>query len=219
MKVFKIVRVGFALFKNKMQILYNIVLNLKKWLFMNIITKQLILPEGEFDVKVQLFTEADRISLASIYKNWRNLCTDLQGINARGINLPEGLSEGAFCLEMNTLRVDSSINGANSSFDAYDLNRNKRIQIKACSVIPDLTSFGPSSVWDEIYFCDFCRQKSWDGSFDIYLINNDDIYNHSVNATQTLRDQQKLGRRPRFSIYKGIIQENNLQPLKTGKLF
>ena len=71
---------------------------------------------------------------------------------------------------MGTVRVTSSISGANSSWDCYDVKRQKRIQVKACSVLPDLTSFGPNSQWDEIYFVDFYRQGKWDGTFDIYQI-------------------------------------------------
>ena len=37
-----------------------------------------------------------------------------------------------------------------------------------------------------------------------FVLNNDDVYNHKVNARQTLRDQQKQGRRPRFSIFSKI---------------
>jgi len=123
---------------------------------------------------------------------------------------------------MGALRSAKSINtrGAqvNTSFDAYHLGTNKRIQVKACSVLPDLTSFGPRTQWDEIYFVDFYRDGSWDGKFDIYLIENEDIYNFPVNATQTYRDQQAEGRRPRFSIYTGIIQAKGLNPVVTGDL-
>jgi hypothetical protein len=84
--------------------------------------------------------------------------------------------------------------------------------------MPDLTSFGPKSEWDKIYFMDFYVNGFWDGKFDIYLIENYDIYNHKVNANQTLKDQQKEGRRPRFSIYKDIISIKDLKPIKKGNL-
>lgn len=176
------------------------------------------LPEGMFPVKVLSFQESDRKILHDIYKNWRSLSNDLAKIKSRAVNLPEGLSEGSFCLETGFVRVVDSIPGANSSWDCYDLKRRRRIQLKACSVLPDLTSFGPDSVWDEIYFADFYRGGAWDGTFDLYLIDNDDIYNHKVNAKQTFRDQQKQGRRPRFSIYSEIILHKKLKPIKTGRL-
>ncbi len=176
------------------------------------------LPEGEFETTVSIFTKSDRKFLYKIYRLWRLLSSLLQKINSRAINLPEGLSEGAFCLEMGVARITENIPGANTSFDCFDLKTNERIQVKACSVLPDLTSFGPKSVWDKIYFVDFYREGKWDGTFDIYLIDNEDIYNHKVNKNQTLREQQKQGRRPRFSIYSDIIKAKGLKPIKTGNL-
>lgn len=176
------------------------------------------LPEGTFETTVITFEESDREILFNIYKDWRSLCDNLIKIKARAVNIPEGLSESAFCLEMGFARFTDSISGANTSFDSIDLDTNDRIQIKACSVLPDLTSFGPKSVWDKIYFVDFCREGKWDGTFDIYLINTEDIYNHKVNVNQTFRDQQLQGRRPRFSIFKEIIQKKHLKPLKSATL-
>ena len=186
---------------------------------MNIEKINLVLPEGVFNSEVQKFDESDRSVLANIYKEWRGLSDHLKQVGARGVNLPEGLSEGAFCLEMGAYRVDSSVSGANTSFDAYDSNRKKRIQVKACSVLPDLTSFGPRSIWDELYFCDFYRQGKWDGTFDIYLIDNDLIYNHRVNKNQTMQEQQLEKRRPRFSLHKDLIIPNNIPLISTGSLF
>ncbi|MFC1978752.1 Bsp6I family type II restriction endonuclease [Chloroflexota bacterium] len=176
------------------------------------------LPEGTFYVDVLTYDNSDRAFLKKVYTNWRSLCSDLAELESRGVNLPEGLSEASFCLEMNTVRVIGGISGANSSFDCYNPKTTERIQVKACSVIPDLTSFGPKSEWDKIYFVDFFRQGKWDGSFDIYLIDNSDIYNYPVNAGQTLKDQQLEGRRPRFSIWDGIIKRKGLKPVKTGML-
>ena len=179
----------------------------------------LILPEGDFEAEVIQLEDKDRSVLYEIYTNWRGLCNNLNAVNARGVNLPEGLSENAFCLEMNTVRTTKSIKGkVNNSFDAYNLTAQKRIQIKACRVLPDLTSFGPKSVWDELYFIDFYRNGDWDGTFDIYFIPSEYIYNHKVNATQTMKDQQLEGRRPRFSIYKEIIQTRGILPVKCGNL-
>ena len=175
-------------------------------------------PEGVFTIDALTFTNVDGQTLNKIYSDWRSLCKQLNAIGARGVNLPEGLSESAFCLEMAAVRVTSSISGANSSWDCYDVKRQKRIQVKACSVLPDLTSFGPNSQWDEIYFLDFFRHGKWDGTFDIYQIKTSDIYNHKVNQNQTFKQQQQQGRRPRFSIYKELIQKQGILPVKTGML-
>lgn len=181
------------------------------------------LPEGNFKADVIQFEESDRKKLLTIYENWRTLCNGLNEMQARSVNLPEGLSESAFCLEMNCVRTTGGVKKAgkikvNTSFDGYNPSNNKRIQVKACSVLPDLTSFGPKSVWDELYFVDFYRDGSWDGKFDIYKIETADIYTNSVNSGQSFTDQQAEKRRPRFSIYNDIIKPKKIKPLKTGDL-
>lgn len=176
------------------------------------------LPEGQFTTEIIQFENSDKKLLFKIYNDWRQLCNNLSLVKARGVNLPEGLSESAFCLVMNAVRTTKSISKVNTSFDAYNIATQKRIQIKACSVLPDLTSFGPKSVWDQIYFVDFYKQGKWDGTFDIYLIDSNDIYTFKVNATETMRQQQEQKRRPRFSIYKGIIKAKKLKPVMTGDL-
>ena len=177
------------------------------------------LPEGEFQVGVLVFENEDKKYLFNVYKEWISLSKKLKSLKSRAVNLPEGLSESAFCLAMkDTVRVVGNISKANTSFDCYNTKTNERIQVKAASKIPDLTSFGPKSVWDKLYFLDFYREGNWDGSFDIYLIDNKYIYEHKVNKNQSFKDQQKQTRRPRFSIVKSIIKENKLKPLKTFNL-
>lgn len=181
---------------------------------------KLKLPEGEFYVNADIFDKSDVNKLIRIYDNWRELSQNLNSLNARSVNLPEGLSEIAFCYFMGCVRLNNPKigKGVNTSFDAYSLATNKRIQIKSCSVLPDLTSFGPTSQWDEIYFQDFYRIGRWDYTVDIYLIPNNLIYNQKVNAKQTLKQMQAQGKRPRFSIYKEIILKQSIKPLGTFKL-
>ncbi len=185
---------------------------------MDKIITSLRLPEGEFNVEIIEFKEADRKTLYFIYKKWRELSDCLIETHGRGINLPEVLSESAFCLEMRCVRKTSTpIIGANSSWDCYNLETKNRIQLKACSVIPDLTSFGSKSQWDEIFFLDFYRNGAWDGTFDIYEIESEKIYNHYVNKMETFRDQQKTGKRPRLSL-SNLITQNDIKAIKTGDL-
>lgn len=187
-------------------------------------TKTLKLPEGDITAKVDIFEEQDITALAEIYKSWRVLCDQAAALKARKINLPDVLSECGFCYFFNCWRTNYGVPGAeHSSFDAYNPETNSRIQIKGCSVESDLTSFGPDSVWDELYFVDFYKNGEWDYTFDVYLIDNDEIYNTKVNRNETFVDQQRQKRRPRFSIKKSIIEKNNLQPqftcdLKTGRM-
>lgn len=183
-------------------------------------TTTIELPEGTYNVIADHFDNKDLVKLKSIYDNWRELSKTLNSFNARSVNLPEGLSEVAFCLFMDCVRLNNpKISGkVNTSFDAYSLSRKKRIQIKSCSVLPDLTSFGPKSKWDEIYFQDFYRDGKWDYKVDIYKIPDSLIYSHKVNKLQTFAEMQSEGKRPRFSIYKSIIEQNNIKPVKTFSL-
>ena len=176
---------------------------------MKISREILHLPEGDKKADVTIFDQKDNDQIKKIYDEWRILCDDLNKLNARSVNIPEGLSEISFAMAKNMWRCTGSIKGANSSFDCYDPNGsrgNNRIQVKACSVLPDLTSFGPHSQWDRIFFVDFYREGNWDGTFDVYEIATIDIESFSVNANQTLTDQKEQTRRPRFSIYSGLIE-------------
>ena len=188
------------------------------------VNKTLQLPEGNIPAMVDIFEDKDLKALEDIYTSWRTLCDQAAALQARKINLPDSLSECGFCYFFKFWRTNYGVPGAeHSSFDAYDPQKHTRIQIKGCSVDEDLTSFGPDSVWDELYFVDFYVDGKWDYTFNVYLIDNEDIYTTKVNATQTFVDQQKQGRRPRFSIIKNIIRPKKMKPMytcniKTGKI-
>ena len=179
------------------------------------------LPEGDKRAEITKFELCDCDELRKVYDGWRLLCENLKKLNARAVNLPEGLSEIGFAMAKNVWRVTGAITGANSSFDCYDPTAGRhrnRIQVKACSVTPDLTSFGPESQWDRIFFVDFYREGSWDRTFDVYELNTEDVLNYPVNAGQTLKDQQRQGRRPRFSIYSGLVLANGYISKETYKI-
>ena len=187
-------------------------------------TKFLKLPEGEFQTQVDIYDENDRKVLEDIYRSWRILCDQAGALQARNINLPDALSECGFCYFFKCWRTNYGIPGAtHTSFDAYEPETNSRIQIKGCSIESDLTSFGPDSVWDKLYFVDFYKEGKWDFTFDVYLIDNEAIYQTKVNKGETFIDQQCQKRRPRFSIMKKIINPKGLKPqftcnIKTGEL-
>ena len=188
---------------------------------MKIERQVLHLPEGDKRAEVTIYDKTDIPKLFRIYKLWRKLCDKLGELNARAANLPDGLSEVSFAISHNMWRRTSNIQGANSSFDCYDPNGQQncnRIQVKACSVLPDLTSFGPNPDWDRIFFVDFYREGKWDGTFDVYELRTADILSFSVNATQTVANQGAQARRPRFSIYDGLIQANKYISKKTFQI-
>ncbi|MEK6757895.1 MAG: Bsp6I family type II restriction endonuclease [Nanoarchaeota archaeon] len=147
--------------------------------------------------------KSDRELLKNLYSDWKKLNDRLKAISTRGINLPETISENAFALFFPDCFRVVSLKGMKCSFDCINVKTGSRIQIKASSIISDLTSFGPRSEWDELFFLDF---SAGDGSFKVYKIEQDWIYKHKVNQTQTFEDQQRQKRRPRFSItYNNLI--------------
>jgi hypothetical protein len=159
--------------------------------------------------------EDDKELLKKLYFDWKNINDRIKNISTRGINLPEAISENAFCLFFKECVRVVKLKIGRCSFDCINIKTGSRIQIKASSIAYDLTSFGPRSEWDELYFLDFSKG---DGSFKVYKIEQDLIYKFKVNQNQTFEDQQKQGRRPRFSITYNLIQQKGLKPVKVCKL-
>jgi len=166
------------------------------------------------NVRLLLIEESDRPHIRRLYNAWRELFFGMRDFRSRGINFPEGISESAFCLEYGSARV-LDVQGSSASFDTIDLQTGARQQIKATSVEDDLTSFGPRSVWDDFYWLDFYREGAYDGSFDVYKIPNELILNFQINRTETFRDQQRQGRRPRLHVRRQIIIPNRIQQERT----
>lgn len=180
------------------------------------IGEQTILIKGKkIKARVTIKETGDRELLRKLYSDWKKLNDRLKKISTRGINLPEAISENAFALfSPNCVRV-VSLKGMKCSFDCINIKTGSRIQIKASSVTSDLTSFGPRSEWDELFFLDFSKG---DGSFKAYKIEPDWIYKHQVNKSQTFQQQQAENRRPRFSIIDKIIKPRKLKPVKLCRL-
>jgi len=175
----------------------------------------LYLPEGIYqNVPVTVFDSSDINVLREVYTQWRSLSLNLIALGGRGVNLPEGLSEALFCISNNVVRFNHNLQGANTSFDCYSELTNARIQVKACSVLPDLTSFGPKSVYDELFFMDFFREGKFDGSVDIYKIPKHIVDETIVNASlgETVQMQREQGRRPRLSLY-NLAKVHNILPI------
>ena len=165
--------------------------------------------------RVSIDEKGDKELLKKLYADWNKLNKELKAISTRGINLPETISENAFCLFFPECVRVVKLKKGKCSFDAINTKTGSRIQIKASSVASDLTSFGPRSEWDELFFLDF---SAGDGSFKAYNINPEWIYNHQVNKNQTVKQQQEENKRTRFSIIDNIIKKKNLKPVKVCKL-
>ena len=115
----------------------------------------------------------------------------MRDYKSREPNFPEGLSEVAFCIYSGSERFISLKGKSSASFDTFNLKTKKAEQIKASSVEFDLSSFGPKSKWDDLYFLDFYNGGKLDGTFNVYKIPTELIYSAKVNKTQTFKQQQK----------------------------
>ena len=99
--------------------------------------------------------------------------------------------------------------------------KGRLIQVKAsANWSSDLTSFGPTSEFDELHFI---RLKQDEEKLYLYNIPLEELYNTKVNKSETFKEQQDNKRRPRFSIIKNYIQKDNIEPyaivdLKTKKI-
>ena len=177
------------------------------------------LPEGQFYSELQFWNDPDdKQRLLKIYQNWVELSNEIKELGGRRVNIPEVLSESVFCLHFSAGRLIGSIPGANASFDCFDIDSHKRIQVKACSISEDLTSFGPKSVWDQLFFIHFYPNGTYDGCYNIYEIPNNLIYSHKINKNQTFLQQQQQLRRPRFSLMKDIIGPHKIKTRIQGDL-
>ncbi|MFW5885312.1 MAG: Bsp6I family type II restriction endonuclease [Patescibacteria group bacterium] len=166
-------------------------------------------------LKLMDFDKTDQKQWKILFDSWKKLKMGLKKFESREPNLPEGLSEVAFCIYSGSKRFLEVQKGQiSASFDTYNLKTGKAEQIKATSVEEDLTSFGPASIWDDLYFLDFFNNGKLDGAFDVYKIPNNLIYSAKVNKNQTLKQQQKQKRRPRFSIKKKIVNEFQVKPIE-----
>jgi hypothetical protein len=159
------------------------------------------------------FDESDGKKWKNLFDMWKKLKFGLRDYKSREPNFPEGLSEVAFCLFSGSKRFISLKGKSSASFDTFNTKTKKAEQIKACSVDSDLTSFGPNSKWDDLYFLDFYNQGKLDGTFNVYKIPSKLIYDMKVNKKQTMKQQQNQGKRPRFSITDKIIKAKKLKPI------
>lgn len=170
-----------------------------------------IVVEGDY------FDDADCEKIKDIFKQWRGLNADLVSLGGRAMNVPDVISEALYCYFFDAIRTNA-VAGA-GSHDAINVNNHHGVQVKSTSIENDLTSFGPTSTWDELYFMDFAPNGSVDGKIDFYKIDVN-IKNIILNTSkgETFADQQAQGRRPRFSIKREIISKYNLKPVKSINL-
>ncbi len=142
------------------------------------------------------------------YFLWKDLNGIIKNGHNRGVNFPETVSETLCCAATGFMLKKNK-----SAGDAYDSITNEVIEIKASSNWDkDTTSFSPIEKFDKLYFL---RLNQRDDELYIYNIgiNSEQLKNIKVNQTQTVHDQQLQGRRPRFSVIKTLIEDQQILPV------
>ncbi len=182
---------------------------------MNLVKVNTTIFDEDCTVDLMEFDSSDGKKWKTLFDLWKGLKMGMRDYKSREPNFPEGLSEVAFCLWSGSTRLISAKKLSNTSFDTFNTKTKRAEQIKACSVENDLTSFGPKSKWDDLYFLDFYADGRVDGTFKVYKIPNNFIYDNPVNKLQTLKQQQEEKRRPRFCIKKDVIAKYDLKPIAT----
>lgn len=171
---------------------------------------EVVLKNGEIVIGDE-FDLQDYEELKGIFKQWININKKLKSLGGRGLNVPDVFSEALFCIFFDSVRTNNTA----YSYDCVDKKTGAGIQIKSASIKYDLTSFGPTSTWDEIYYVDFAPNGKIDGNVYFYKLDYDIksiVLNNSKG--ETFGDQQAQGRRPRFSIKRTIIIPEGLEPIK-----
>ena len=60
---------------------------------------------SEIEAKVTIKEEGDQKKLRNIFNLWLMLNKAIKSISTRGVNLPEAISENAFCLFFDAVRI------------------------------------------------------------------------------------------------------------------
>ena len=146
------------------------------------------------------------------YFHWKQLDAEIKLLSGtRGINFPSELSEYMACY-----CIGFYVNKNKSQGDAVDMSNPKNpliIEIKGSSA--DQTSapnsFSPSEHFDDLVFA---RLEKYDDVLKVYRlgIDSEALSQIKVNESQTVGDQQKQGRRPRFSIMDKIVVPEGREP-------
>ena len=140
-----------------------------------------------------------------MYFLWKELDQRIRSSATRGINFPETISEALACFALG-FKWNKGSGG-----DA--VVGNKVIEFKATSNWDrDTTSFSPTEKFDNLYFLRLDKRND-----ELYIydtkISSEKLKNIKVNKNETLEEQQKAGRRPRFSMIKFILEPQKIKPI------
>jgi len=172
------------------------------------------------------FQDTDKNSFKQLFQSWKLFKEAGKFVEQRA-NIPEGLTEGIVAKDIEGIyrkgkKYQKESKYPTTKFDCYCSIEDKIVEVKACSVPNDLTSWSPKPYFDVLYFVDF---SSMDGKYHIYKINTTDseIKKETVTAGgQTFQQQINSNRRPRFSVFEKYIYSKykcSGKPIYSGNLY
>lgn len=143
--------------------------------------------------------------IRGLYFKWKDLNAFIKEDYTRGVNLHEAITE-TVCCYVNGYYLSTE----EGSEDAVIPETGDLVQVKGSSNWnSDLSSFGPTSEFNHLHFV---RLNQSEDKMYLYYIPTNTLKNVMVNATETFEEQQRQGRRPRFSILKKYIIPNSIEP-------
>lgn len=135
------------------------------------------------------------------YFKWKDLNTYVKQESTRGINMPDVISEPMACYCLGYLWNRGDVAG-----DATDPHTGQKIEFKATSNWDgDLSSFGPSSTFDNLVFLRFNIEENLLYIYDLH-INSDELGTYPANKKQTIHEQRLQKRRPHVSLYNLFVK-------------
>lgn len=75
----------------------------------------------------------------------------------------------------------------------------------------DLSSFGPQTVFDDIFLLRYDLSNDLLYIYDLH-VNSDELGKYHANSYETIQDQKDQGRRPHVSLITLFVNNYNLQP-------
>lgn len=165
-------------------------------------------------VDVVNYEMEDKSIFKEIYFKWINLNNSINDAGGKNLIFPFEIAEALCCIEFNMVKMNNNWRG----FDCYDIQEERRVEVKVKTTEYDLSSFSPYPSFDDVYFMDFYRYGDWDGKFDVYIIPIEKLLEHKMNSRDSFKDHIFQGRRPKLSLSK-FIKQYNIEPIKTGSVY
>ena len=144
--------------------------------------------------------------VCAAYFKWKDLNNIIAKNSARGLNMPDVISEpmGCYCLDLLWNRAWGG--------DATDPHKDLKVEFKATSrFCGDLSSFGLNCEFDDLVFLRFNIEENIVFVYDL-KISSKEFDKLPANKKQTIKDQKTQGRRPRVSLCKLFVKRLGLKP-------